>query len=294
MGKWFRGSMLLVLMLSVSTLGVTPSQASSQASIKSGSKCAKLGSTSVFDGKTYTCVKKGKTLVWDSGIKVAKSAPITKTTPIPKQVVSQSPAAAATPTPTPSTSAIPIATPSATPTATPTPTATATPKPSPTGSVLLGSKSKPAAIGSSIKIDDITYAITKVDFNVDAKICAANGQNDGCTVDANQNSIVVPTNTTTWVDVIFNVQNLATVTVNPADSTIDFYLVIPNEPLLQNNDLVFGYTLLSDLQIDPGGSGEGSVLFQVPKTFKTLKTTLDLRTLDDYGDPVDTYFQVNW
>ena len=290
MGKWIRGSIILMLLLSISTLGVTPSQAS----IKAGSKCLKLGATSVFAGKTYTCVKKGKTLVWNSGVKIAKSAPIAKTTPTPKPVVSQSPAAAATPTPTPSTSATPIATPSATPTATPTPTATATPKPSPTGSAVLGSKSKPAPIGSSIKIDDITYAISKVDFNVDAKICAADGQNDGCTVDANQNSIVDPTKTTTWVDVIFSVQNSATVTVNPADSTIEFYLVIPNEPLLQNNDLVFGYTLLSDSQIDPEGSGGGSVLFQVPKTFKTLKTTLDLRTLDSYGDPVDTYFQVNW
>lgn len=259
-----------MLLLSISTLSVTPSHAS----IKAGSKCAKLGTTSIFTGKTYTCVKKGKTLVWNGGVKVAKSVPTPKSTPVA--------------TPTATSSATP------TPSATPSPTPTPTPKPSPTASAVLGSKDNPVAIGSSMKLGDVTYTITKVDFNVDSKICAADVLNDGCGVDASQKSIPDPTSKTTWVDVNFSAKNSASVAVNPVDSTVKFYLVIPDRPLLQNNDLVFGYTLLSDSQISPGGTGGGSVLFQVPKELTSLKTTLDLRTLDSYGDPVDAYFQVNW
>jgi hypothetical protein len=40
------------------------------AAVKTGSACAKAGSTSTSAGKNYTCIKSGKKLVWDSGVKV--------------------------------------------------------------------------------------------------------------------------------------------------------------------------------------------------------------------------------
>jgi M6 family metalloprotease-like protein len=75
------------------TLPLTPSQAA----VKAGDTCKKAGVKSVASGKTFTCVKSGKKLIWNKGVAVTK------------------PAAAATP------SATPTPTPTATPTPTPTP-----------------------------------------------------------------------------------------------------------------------------------------------------------------------------
>ena len=49
----------------------------SYAAVKAGSACSKAGSKSVSGGKSYTCVKSGKKLVWDKGVlvPVAKPAP---------------------------------------------------------------------------------------------------------------------------------------------------------------------------------------------------------------------------
>ena len=49
----------------------------SYAAVKAGSACSKVGSKSVSGGKSYTCIKSGKKLVWDKGvlIPVAKPAP---------------------------------------------------------------------------------------------------------------------------------------------------------------------------------------------------------------------------
>jgi hypothetical protein len=49
----------------------------SYAAVKAGSACSKVGSKSVSGGKSYTCIKSGKKLVWDKGVlvPVAKPAP---------------------------------------------------------------------------------------------------------------------------------------------------------------------------------------------------------------------------
>jgi hypothetical protein len=56
----------------------------SYAAVKAGSSCSKAGIKSVSAGKTYTCVKSGKKLVWDKGvlIPVAKPAPSASASPI--------------------------------------------------------------------------------------------------------------------------------------------------------------------------------------------------------------------
>jgi hypothetical protein len=59
----------------------------SYAAVKAGSSCSKAGIKSVSAGKTYTCVKNGKKLVWNKGavIPVAKPVPsATNATPIAK------------------------------------------------------------------------------------------------------------------------------------------------------------------------------------------------------------------
>jgi len=57
----------------VFVLLVTAFQNSANAAAKAGAKCARAGNIEVAKGKTYTCVKSGKKLVWSKG--VATSAP---------------------------------------------------------------------------------------------------------------------------------------------------------------------------------------------------------------------------
>ena len=53
----------LILSLFLST-PLTPANAAA----KAGAKCAKAGNTEVVKGKSYTCVKSGKKLVWSKGV----------------------------------------------------------------------------------------------------------------------------------------------------------------------------------------------------------------------------------
>ena len=71
------------------------------AAVKAGTSCSKLGATSTYAGKKYTCVKSGKKLVWNKGVTVSAPKPT------------------ASPIPTPSLSPIATSTPSATPTPAP-------------------------------------------------------------------------------------------------------------------------------------------------------------------------------
>jgi len=58
------------LMLSLSlTIPVVPSIAA----VKAGTACKTAGLTSIVSGKTFTCIKSGKKLVWDKGVAPVKS-----------------------------------------------------------------------------------------------------------------------------------------------------------------------------------------------------------------------------
>ena len=59
----------------------------SYAAVKAGSACSKAGSKSVSGGKSYTCIKSGKKLVWDKGalVPVAKPAPSASASPVPSE-----------------------------------------------------------------------------------------------------------------------------------------------------------------------------------------------------------------
>ena len=69
------------------------------AAVKAGATCPKAGKISVASGKTFTCIKSGKKLVWNKGVVIAKS-----TTTSPSLTPSPSP----TPAPTPSPANSPI------------------------------------------------------------------------------------------------------------------------------------------------------------------------------------------
>lgn len=93
MKKW-----LAVLL--TATLFLAP--ISAVAAVKAGATCPKLGVTTTYSSKKYTCIKSGKKFVWDKGVTVAK--PSTTGSPAPKATL----APASTPTPTPIVTKTPI------------------------------------------------------------------------------------------------------------------------------------------------------------------------------------------
>ena len=95
----------------------------SLAAVKAGGSCPKAGATSTNLGKKFTCIKSGKKLVWNSGVKIP-AVPKPKVIPTPSSTPTESPAPTPTDTPAP------------TPTPTPTPTVDLSSLPQSDGTVI--------------------------------------------------------------------------------------------------------------------------------------------------------------
>ena len=69
--------------------------------------CKKAGQTTIFNGKKYTCIKRGKKLIWDKGVILPKppSSLSPSATPTPSSISASSPTNP-TPKPTPTISSI--------------------------------------------------------------------------------------------------------------------------------------------------------------------------------------------
>jgi hypothetical protein len=59
---------VLVVLLAITLLGISPVHALT----KTGAKCSKAGATATSAGKKFTCIKSGKSLVWNKGVTVKK------------------------------------------------------------------------------------------------------------------------------------------------------------------------------------------------------------------------------
>lgn len=65
------------LLAVTSLLSLSISVIPASAAVKAGAICKKVGITTISSGKTYTCIKSGKKLVWDNGVgKLNSAAPI--------------------------------------------------------------------------------------------------------------------------------------------------------------------------------------------------------------------------
>jgi hypothetical protein len=82
---------------------------------KAGAICKKLEKTQSYKGKTYTCVKSGKKLVWNRGVTIKSAAPMTSITPSPAITPIPTTTPTPTPTPTPSRTSVPAPIPTPTP-----------------------------------------------------------------------------------------------------------------------------------------------------------------------------------
>ena len=68
----------------------------SHAAVKAGSACTKQGAKQISGGKSFTCIKQGKKLVWNKGVVVAKATAPNAATPTPAASVAASPSPTAT------------------------------------------------------------------------------------------------------------------------------------------------------------------------------------------------------
>lgn len=78
----------LIVLLSIVSLSLPLPLIPANAAVKSGASCKTLGITSVASGKTFTCVKSGKKLVWNRGVAMKTVSPIATPQPqvdIPKE-----------------------------------------------------------------------------------------------------------------------------------------------------------------------------------------------------------------
>ena len=79
---------LLAGLVAVLSLSLVTAQLS-VAAVTPGSKCTKVGATSTYNGKKYTCVKSGKKLVWNKGVALPKPSPVATPTPSPTPTPSE-------------------------------------------------------------------------------------------------------------------------------------------------------------------------------------------------------------
>ena len=75
------GVSVALVLTSLPTYSATPP--------KAGATCSKLGSSTTYQGKKFTCIKSGKKLIWNKGIAVKSSS--SQPSPSPSQTVNSSP-----------------------------------------------------------------------------------------------------------------------------------------------------------------------------------------------------------
>lgn len=69
--------------------------------VKSGATCAKIGTKQTLGNKTFTCIKSGKRLVWNTGTITKPTAPSPASSPAPATAVSEPPVVSPTTSPSP-------------------------------------------------------------------------------------------------------------------------------------------------------------------------------------------------
>jgi len=73
----------VIAFLSILSLFLSTPLIPANAVAKAGAKCTKAGSTEVVKGKSYTCIKSGKKLIWDKGVTSKKVGAAQPTLPTP-------------------------------------------------------------------------------------------------------------------------------------------------------------------------------------------------------------------
>ena len=159
----------------------------------------------------------------------------------------------------------------------------------------MGTASNPVPMGTALTVGDFSYRLDGIEFGLDAEICESNSFNDGCAFDDDYKAIVDPASTFNWAAVTVTAVNKSKVIAKPASLFLKtFSLVLPNGQLLGSEIFAFGDNDFSQLQVIPGGSGNGRIFFQVPKSITTLKSLLVIRDSSSFTSTKDVYFKLEW
>lgn len=78
----------LAFTLLISLILITPVSAAASSNPKSGASCKSIGSTKIYQGKKFTCIKNGKKTIWNKGVIVkssSSSTPKSEIVPTPSQ-----------------------------------------------------------------------------------------------------------------------------------------------------------------------------------------------------------------
>lgn len=94
---------LVTVFTALALLVIPTSTVTNAATIKAGAACSKVNQTQIVGQLKYTCIKSGKKLVWDKGVKIVTPKP----SPTPSPVATKSPTPSPTPTPTQTSSPAP-------------------------------------------------------------------------------------------------------------------------------------------------------------------------------------------
>lgn len=101
-----RAKILIAVQVAI-VLALLPVSAHSVQKITPGGACKTYKQKVVYSGKTYTCSKSGKKLIWSKGVAVFK--PVPTPTATPEVSATSTPTPVTTPTPTPVTTPTPAA-----------------------------------------------------------------------------------------------------------------------------------------------------------------------------------------
>lgn len=155
----------------------------------------------------------------------------------------------------------------------------------------MGTVSNPVPMGTAQLAGDFTYQINGIEFGIDSEICKTNSFNSGCTLDDNFDGIVDPNASFNWAAVSMTATNKTAKVAKPAELFMkSFSLVLPNGQLLKSEYFASGDEDFSKVEVIPGGTGTGRLFFQIPKSIKTLKTLMVIRTLSFSTGSKDYYF----
>lgn len=159
----------------------------------------------------------------------------------------------------------------------------------------LGSMSNPVPSGGSLTVSGFSYKILGIEFGLDEEICDTNPFNQGCTYDDDFNSIVDEDANFNWAAVSVSATNKTNSIGRPGSQFLrTFSLVMPNGQLLRSEIFALGDSDFSQVEVIPGGTGEGRIFFQIPKTLKSLKSLIVIRDESSFTSVRDYYFRLEW
>lgn len=157
---------------------------------------------------------------------------------------------------------------------------------------VIGSIFSPAQMGKVVEVGNLDVRVISIDFQMGEEICATNSWNEGCRLNRLKGE-VDPDSEIRWIGVEIDVENGFVGSLEMSSSNYIFYLVTPDNTLIDNYTVAVFNNNLADLTLREGERGKGKVVFAVPKTVSELSSLLLIRD-QSRRTAKDYYFLLDW